>query len=399
MPRRPLRLAPPPLPADSALAWTLLRAFGPSAAAAPAGVDGGAAARLALALDLGARVASRVGPAALAAELGEAAADELVRRRRAVAAQGMRLLALAGEVAGLAARAGIRIAWLKFAALDAIGIEVVGSRAAADLDLLAAPEDAHELQRRLVAEDFVAAAGRRTDHHLPTLAHPERGAIEIHLALPGVRLAGGRRSADFATLLAAGRLHPGSEPRALVPDRPTLVAHLVAHALGQHALAPHGYPLSRVVADLSDLGADEADLDSPVAGWIAGEVAADDLRALLRLVGALNAGAALRALAGERAGLWLAHIVAGALDPEYERSLRLRAALVEPSDRPRWVRPWVALWRTVVLTPAAAAAIYGPPRRRGELTTRRLLRPFDLVRRAWAGWRTRRRLRRATPGS
>ena len=389
MPRRPLRLAPPPLPADPALAWTLLRAFGPREAAAPVGVDGAAAARTAVALDLGARIASRVGPATLAAELGAPAA----------VAQGMRLLELARDLAGLAARAQIRIAWLKFAALDASGVEVVGRRAASDLDLLASPDDARELHRALVAEGFVADATRPPDHHLPALVHPVRGAVEIHVRLPGVRVGGGRRSADFGTLLAQGRLLPGRDARALVPDRTTLVAHLVAHALGQHALAPHGYPLTRVAADLADLDAGARELDADVARWIAGEVAGADLAALVELVRALAAGAEPRSLAGSRAGLWLAHLTAGALDPEYGRSLRLRAALVVPSDEPRWLRPWLALWRTTALDAATASAIYGPSRRRGELAARRLLRPFDLVRRAWASWRARRRLRGTRPGS
>lgn len=423
-PRRPLRLTPPDLPDDPALQWTLARAFGPSDPKAaddardPAGgVDGfrtfgASAARIALALDLGARIAARVERETLVAELGESAAEELCRRRRDVAAQGLRLGALARDVAALAERHGLRIAWLKYAALGASGVEVVGRRAASDLDLLAPAADARELQRRLVAEGFAADASRPLEHHLPALAHAERGALELHLVLPGLRLEGGRRSADFAALERHDLLRSLGGAESTL-ERPALVAHLLAHGAAQHALAPRGYPLARLIADLVDLGAGPEELErSPISVWVGAEAAETDLRALLELARGLGRGDRPSSFAGARSGLWLAHCVACALEPDYERSLRWRAALRVPSDRATWLRPWLGVWRALAPGPAATVAIYGPSsvggasRGSGVLEVsgasgasgarlgRRLLRPFDLARRAWSGWQADRRLRR-----
>jgi hypothetical protein len=373
----------------------LASAFGP-AATPLAPVDGQSALRVATGLDLAARIASRCPRARLAAELGEAGAEELHRLRALCAAEGLRLLELGREVAGVAARAGIGLAWLKFAALEASGLEMLGRRSASDLDLLVAAQDAPALAAALLARRFTVGRLPAPSHHLRPLAHALLGALEIHTRIPGVRL-DGRRSATWADLAGAGLLEPARDARATVPAREVLIAHALVHGVAQHARAPRGYPLWRVPADLLDLGAGEAPaLDgTPVARWVAGELAAADVDALLELVAALASGTALPDPPAGRAGLWLRHLVAGALDADYGRALRARAALAtEPSDLPRPLRAAVAAYRTVVLTPAQVEAVYGPQRGRGAVMRRQLLRPFDLVRRSVASLAARRRIDR-----
>ena len=393
---RPLALAPPPLPADArALAWVLACAFGPPESA-PGAVDGASAVRLASALDLAARIASRCPRARLAEQAGEAAAEELHRQRTRCAGEGLRLAELQREVAGVAARAGLELAWLKFAALEATGLDLVGRRTASDLDLLVRPADAPELARALAGRGFAAGRAPAPTHHLRPLVHARLGALEIHDRIPGVRLSG-RRSAGYAELAAAGLLRPARDARASVPVREVLVAHALVHGLAQHARAPHGYPLWRLPADLLDLGVDgpHALAGGPVAGWIAGEVAAADLAAMLDLLAALAAGTALAGADAGRPGLWLRHLVAGTLDADYRAALRARAVLVtEPADLPRPLRGALALWRAVALAPAQVEAIYGPQRGRMAVLGRQLLRPFDLVGRGLAALGAGRRLRR-----
>jgi hypothetical protein len=72
-------------------------------------------------------------------------------------------------------------------------------------------------------------------------------------------------------------------------------------------------------------------------------------------------------------------MLAGRLDPEYERSLRLGLFHSQPSDRPPAVRLARSVLSTVFLSDAQIDAIYGPPRNRLGYLGRRLARPFDLL--------------------
>jgi hypothetical protein len=148
-----------------------------------------------------------------------------------------------------------------------------------------------------------------------------------------------------------------------------------------------------MVADLLDLGFGEAPgasigTSAEAAGtWIAGTWIAEDVppaevAAVRLLCAALAAGDDLSSWgeAPDPPALLLRHLLAGRLDPGYERSLRLGLFRGQPSDRPPATRLARTLFRTVFLTRGQVDALYGPPRG-GALgyLGRRLWRPVDLA--------------------
>jgi hypothetical protein len=403
MSRRPaVRFRPPALRLTPAVRWMLLRAFGPAGAAAPA-AEAGEVLALCRRFDVSARVAARQGRARLAAEVG-AAAEGFARDQAAAAAQGLRLMALAERVAAEAAARDLPLVFLKFAAMELGRLLAPGGRRAWDLDVLVPGGRAAELQETLVRAGFRASSMPGQEHQLPALAGSE-GIVEVHRMLPGVRVRG-RRSATFEDLAGEGLLAPLPRlpGRASIPAPAVAAAHVLVHGIAQHGWSPASYPPFRMVADLIDLGfcapaervehgirapAELAEHgDAPPAGealarvtvWLAGEVAAGEVAAVGRLVGALAAGADLDGWAEPPAGeaLLLRHMLAGSLDPRYERSLRLSLLRRQPSDRREPARLARALLAAVWLSRPQVDAIYGPPRRRLGYLARRLARPFDL---------------------
>jgi hypothetical protein len=96
-----------------------------------------------------------------------------------------------------------------------------------------------------------------------------------------------------------------------------------------------------------------------------------------------------------RAGLWLRHFLALALEPDYALALRTGAALQGTESGGALGAGLRRLRRLLLLTPAEVEAIYGPQSGRGAIFARQLARPFDLIGRAWASRAARRRLERA----
>ncbi|HVT18487.1 MAG TPA: nucleotidyltransferase family protein [Thermoanaerobaculia bacterium] len=392
MSRRPaVRFRPPALRLTPAVRWMLLRAFGPAGAVAPA-AEAGEVLALCRRFDVSARVAARQGRARLAAEMG-AAAEGFARDQAAAAAQGLRLMALADRVAAEAAARDLPLVFLKFAAMELGRLLAPGGRRAWDLDVLVPGGSAEELQETLVRAGFRASSMPGQEHQLPALAGPE-GIVEVHRMLPGVRVRG-RRSATFEDLAGEGLLAPLPRlpGRASIPAPAVAAAHVLVHGIAQHGWSPASYPPFRMVADLIDLGfcvpAERAEHGvAPPAGealarvtvWLAGEVTAGEVAAVGRLVAALAAGAELDGWAESPAGeaLLLRHMLAGSLDPRYERSLRLSLLRRQPSDRREPARLARALLAAVWLSRPQVDAIYGPPRRRLGYLARRLARPFDL---------------------
>ena len=362
----------------------LLRAFGPVGAPFPGTVDPAAALALARRFEVSARIAARQGRERLAGELGEETAA-FAHDRRAAAAVGLRLMGEAGRVAAVAAELGIPLAFLKFAALEAAGVLAAGSRGACDVDLLAPEDRARELWQALVAAGFRSSGLPEAEHQLPALVWPEGGAVEIHRTLPGVRLAGpADRSARYATLEAAGLLHPlpAFPGRCAAPPPEVLAAHVLVHGIGQHGFWPASYPLFKMVADLADLGELDA-LTGRALGWVARDVSPAEAAAVRGLVARLAAGedpASWPAAAADEETL-LRHLLAGRLDPGYERALRLGLFRPQPSDRPRPLQLARTLLGALFLSRAQIDAVYGPPRTALGYLGRRLARPFDL------GWR------------
>jgi hypothetical protein len=105
----------------------------------------------------------------------------------------------------------------------------------------------------LAAGGFSPSAVHDTRHHLRPLEHPLAGSVEVHVAIPGVRV-GRDRSSVVEDLHRAGLVEPmPGFAGLLVPTTAILAAHAIAHGIGQHGMSPHAYPLLRMVGDLLDL--------------------------------------------------------------------------------------------------------------------------------------------------
>jgi hypothetical protein len=354
----------------------LLRAFGPVEAGLAEACAPSAALDLARRFEVSARIAARCGRDRLAGELDAATAGEFVGDRTAAAASGMRLTAAARRIAGRAASLGVPVAFLKFAALEASGRLAPGSRDACDIDVLVPAEGTETLFEALAASGYRASALPEAEHQLPALADPEGGIVEIQRRLPGVRIEGGS-SATWETLARGELLDPltGWPGRCSTPSVEVLSAHVLAHGLGQHGYWPSSYSPLKTVADLIDLG--------PITGragaWVSRDVPEEETAAVRRLCSRLAAGEDPRAGWDAPEETLLRHLLAGRLDPSYEKALRLGLFRAQPSDRPRAVQLAHAVLGTVLLSDAQIDAIYGAPRHRLGYLGRRLGRPFDLL--------------------
>ncbi|HEX9944543.1 MAG TPA: nucleotidyltransferase family protein [Thermoanaerobaculia bacterium] len=382
-----LRFRPPLLAIPAEVRWMLLRAFGPAGAPFPGPLEPAAVLAMARRFEVSARIAARQGRQRLAAELGSEAAADFGRDRAAAAAVGMRLMMGARRVAETAAGLSIPLAFLKFAALEGGGVLAAGSRGACDVDVLAPEERTGELWRALAAAGWRGAEGPGYEHQLPALASAEGGTVEVHRVLLGVRLEGG--SATWEALDRRGLLVPLPDfpGRCSAPAPEVQAAHALVHGIGQHGYWPSSYSLLKMAADLIDLGA----LTDRAIAWVAKDVPAAEADAVRRLCARLAAGEDPAGWEGPEETL-LRHVLAGRLDPEYERSLRLGLFQPQPSDRPRAVQLARAVLGAVFLSDAQVDAIYGRPRSRLGYLGRRLARPFDLLLRLGRyGWARQRR--------
>lgn len=362
----------------------LLRAFGPPGAPFPDPVEPAAALAAARQFEVSARVATRQGRARLVAELGEETALAFQRDQATAAALGMRVSALARDVAEAAAPLGIPLVLLKFAALDASGVRVLGTRTVCDLDVLAPADRAVELQDALLARGYRSSGLPESEHQLPAVVHPGGGVVEVHRRVLGVRPDGGA-SATAETLERGGLLlpAPGLPGLCAVPVPEVQAAHILVHGIGQHGWWPDSYSLLKMVADLADLGFHEDGAASRrAADLVARDVTPAEAEAVRRLCAALAAGVDLLAPdADPEAGetVLLRHILAGRLDDGYAAALRLGFFQPQPSDRPAALRLARSVLAAVFLTRAQIDAIYGRPRRPLGYLGRRLARPFDLL--------------------
>ena len=217
------------------------------------------------------------------------------------------------------------------------------------------------------------------EHQLPALKDPQGGAVEVHRLLPGVRLEGGS-SATFAVLDRLGLLVPlplGWPGRNAAPAPEVQAAHVLVHGLGQHGYWPGSYSLLRMVADLIDLNALGKALTDRAAAWVEKDVPAAEAEAVRGLCAVLAAGEEPPKDSGEET--LLRHMLAGRLDPDYEKSLRLGLFQSQPTDLSRPVQLVRTILGAVFLTDAQIDVLYGRPRTRLGYLGRRLARPFDLV--------------------
>jgi hypothetical protein len=379
------RFRPPRVTAPPEVVWAFRRAFalGPVDVAPPP--DPAAAVERARDFDLVCRIGARRGLQSLADDLGR---EQAVRLFGLHAAQRARTDALAGLIAELAldaASARTPVAFLKFAALHLRGAVQPGSRPAGDVDVLVPAPHARALAERLRGRGFRDADVPEHAHQLRPLVDPAGRVLEIHRHVPGLRVRGSTAKATFEALDEVGAFEhvAGLPGDARVPSRGLALAHATAHGLVQSAFAPHTYSPTRLIADAIDLGlGTDAGLPNAAWPWLAGEVPQGDLDALTALCRRLAGGdAAPFDEPDALEGRLLRHVLAGALDPDYRRSLRARGALIRGDGLGSRLR------EALVLTDAQIDALYGRPRGRWGYALRRAGRPLDLLARlARAAW-------------
>lgn len=319
------KLSPPAPALTPELEWTLRAAFD---SAPPGGsrqggpeLDPAGAWREARALGLAERIAARTPAANLPADLRPG-----FRRAKArAAAIAIHYETVGRRVARIAAETDSPIVFLKGLALVLSGAVAPGSRPFSDLDLLVPEARAETLFERLVADDFAGGAVESTEQHLPALAPPEGGSLEVHFALRGVRLRGTRsaRFEDLERRHALVRLD-GFPGTSFVPERSLLSAHVAVHGFQQHLLRPASYPLFRMVGDLIDLIDDASGWEELRRTWgdaIAHALTARSFAAIRELCELLRHGRLPDAAAESDSARLFHHLLAGALDDRYAASL------------------------------------------------------------------------------
>jgi hypothetical protein len=385
--KRGFRFRPPEVAFGRELPWVLLRGFGPPEKPFSGTVEPETVRALAAAFGLGPRIGSRIGQDRLRAELGADTARKFLIASATSEAQEKRLARFAHEVADVAAGAGVPLVLLKFAALYFTGAVAAGSRSAADLDVMVAPEHLEPLARALRSNGFTMSGVPDSDQHAAPFVHGSGAIVEVHRYVQGVRLG---RSATFATAgdLASVRClvrvpqFPGD---CSMPNREVLAAHAIAHGIAHHGRKPQEYPLFRMVADLIDLGFASEDGEAvleQITPWLERDVSSQEAQALRSLCTGLSAGNEELFTPAARTKakvLLLCHLVAGATDQEYVESLQVSAFLGRVSHLPRPVAIARALWHAVFLNKAQVDKIYGPQSSSVGYLRRRVLRPFDLL--------------------
>jgi hypothetical protein len=385
--KRGFRFRPPEVAFGRELCWVLLRGFGPPEKPFSGTVDPEIVRALAAAFDLGPRIGSRIGQERLRAELGADTARQFLIASAAAEAQGKRIVRLAYKVAGVAAEASVPLVFLKFVALSFSGVVTAGSRSAADLDVMVAPEHVEPLARALRSNGFTMSGVPESDQHLAPFQNDSGAIVEVHSYVQGVRLARKRVFATAGELSSLGYLVP--VPRVpgdcSIPNREVLAAHVIAHGIAHHGRKPQEYPLFRMVADLIDLGLASEDCEAvleQITPWLEGEVSSEETEALRSLCVGLSVGNEGLFTSVEEVRpevLLLRHLVAGATDSKYTQSLQVSAFLGRVSHLPRPVAIARALGHAVFLSRVQVDKIYGRQSSSLGYLRRQILRPFDLL--------------------
>ena len=372
---RPPTLTPPRVLLDADLAWVLRGAFARDLPRVPPG-DPERALSLARKTQLSGRIAARLGAWRGSSPLGRVALG-LSDDYYANVAKETLLVQLQRRLAALAESLGLPIIALKFAALRATEAVVLGSRPAADLDVLLPQAGARAFWNALVAAGFARTNTHEYPHQLEALVDPYGAFVDVHLHLPGVVVERG----SFATAeqLAAHGLVSGQPSSLLVPSAGVLGAHLISHALVQNRATPQSYSPLRMLADILDLRAGAPNVVQLASGYLAPQLGAT-CEALQRLCVALSAGELDGSgFEGSSEGLLLRHCLAARLDAAYADRLRaggLANKLRDGSSVSDVVR---YLFDLFYPAPAALDVLYGP--RSGSVARfrRRLWRPVDVI--------------------
>ena len=383
------RFEPPPIELSPELRWVLVRSFAPVAAPVPSVGRLDEARALAHRLGTAGRIGGRHAAEVLVAETGRQAGVAFMGAQAATAEREEGVIALAALVAETAATAGIPLAFVKFVGMHHAGIRGRGWRGTSDVDVLPPPAEARRLLKALVDAGLRPSGFPGYDHCVPGALGP-RGSVDIHLYVPDVRPSGQSAFMDFETAQDGGWLNkvedlPG---QAYAPVRSLLLAHTIGHGLNHHGMNPASYPLLRMVGDILDIDPSEDEVRA-ARTLLEQDVSHRELAAALALARQLAAGTLDFEATGDDDALLLRHVLAGVLDADYQRSLKIKPLQGTPLAVAR------KAWRAVALTDAQLDAVYGRHQSRLGYTLRRLARPFDLVGRtvaaARASWRVSRR--------
>jgi hypothetical protein len=251
------------------------------------------------------------------------------------------------------------------------------------VDILAPPERLADLTAALLARGYRRLDLPGQEHHPAPLVHPAGISVDLHRLILGVHVGRGG-SATVSALERNGLLSPapGLPEICRVPAPEILAAHAIVHGLAQHRTTPRSYPLTRMLADISDLGGLTGGVDellSRAAPRIARDVSAGEIAQVAALISRLASGSLPRN-SSEPGGRLLDHVLAGALVSGYQESLKLDG-FIPLSDKSRAGALAAGAVRALFLTRGQVDAIYGRPASSFGYLGRRLLRPFDLVRR------------------
>ena len=397
--RSGFRFDPPQVEVGAELRWLLWRAFGPAGEGLTDGgdVNAEAATDVARRFDLAARIGARTPIGVLEAELGSETAGWFRDEHMGAAARYLVVGPVCRELAEAGRLLDIPLVFLKGAALQLGGRVAAGSRNMGDVDVLAPEDGARQLQAAMVEAGCKVFEARESEHQLQLLTHRLGLGIEIHKIIPGVRLGGGS-SATAGELIERGLVlpAPGLEDGCYVPSDEVVLAHLLVHGIAQHGLAPDAYPMSRMLADVQDVGAGD-DAWEDAGRWIKRDASREEVEAVAGLVRRLGAGEdpAMVAAGDDDEGALLRHLLAGVLDESYAQSMKFRSLTAKPKDVTR-ARALAKTMRGALFpTKAQIDIIYGPPRTELGYWGWRVWRPFDLVGRAcrygwaWVGHRVR----------
>jgi hypothetical protein len=367
-----LRFLPPPLTLDSELEWVLLRALGPLDATPPERVSGDGAWRLARVLDLAPRIGCRIRAERLRAEVGPDVAARFTDAYHQAAALNLLNLAVAREVAVAAGEQAIPVMFLKSTALLWEGVSAIGTRNAADIDVLAARNHVVPLMERLRAQGFAGGADGYKEHQLAPAYHPSGLTVEVHTAVKGLRLQRGHPWAEAAELMTPGdalRVDGESSP-VWLPGAPLAAAHAVIHVVVQHGAHPGTYPHLRVLTDLADLDAGGAVFRGRerLEALACATVRAEEIDSVLSLVSALRAGE-MRAIEQDaHTSWWLRHALASLSDHDYQEYLRIPGLMWDETNLPGPVGIARRVWVALSLPRIPMEARYGSLERSGGLS-------------------------------
>lgn len=292
-------------------------------------------------------------------------------------------------LADLARELEAPVLFLKGMALRLGGYAETGTRRAADLDVLVSEVSARQFHQKLLERGSVAKDLPDSDQHLPVIELASGALVEVHHRLRGVVLASARE-ARLDQLLDQGlccKLE-GDFAGSFLLSKELLVAHLLVHALGQHAYWPAAYPQIQLIADLQDLEvADQVSssfLDE-ILPMIESDVAKGEVPIILQLVERLSRGERVSQIidGGDETAAMARHILAGASDPEYRQALKAEGSLQVVTGQSPSHSALLTMKKAIFLTRGQIDIIYGPPKTSLGYLGRRLWRPFDLLGRTW----------------